>query len=164
MSIAILSDTHDNVRAIDYFIEYFNHAEADVLLHAGDFISPFTIPRLAQFRGPVVGVFGNNDGDRETLRKKSEDARIDLHEAPHEFTVKNTRCLMAHRPVDLPDDIPSDVDLVIHGHTHERKIERTESHTIINPGEAGGWITRCSQAVLYHPETKEVSVEMVPAP
>lgn len=164
MKLAIMSDTHDNLRAVKYFVEFFNEMEAEALLHAGDFISPFTIPALAKFRGPVVGVFGNNDGDRETLRDRAEGTSVDLYQAPHEFTFGDCQGIMAHRPVDLPDSTPTETDLVIHGHTHEPLVENQEDHIRVNPGEAGGWLTDTSRAILFDTASKSITPEMVPAP
>ena len=40
--IGIMSDSHDNLDAIRKAVDAFNEAEVDLVIHAGDMISPFT--------------------------------------------------------------------------------------------------------------------------
>ncbi len=142
MRVGILADTHDNLPAIRYLAAYFRQEDVDSVIHAGDFVSPFTIPELQRCPGTVHGVFGNNDGDRETLREKARDTTVELREAPYRFRLGETECLLSHRPADLPEEVPPEIDLVVHGHTHERTVETGEHGELwINPGEAGGWLT-----------------------
>ena len=63
MKIGIISDTHDRIRIIGQAIAFFNKENTELVLHAGDFISPFSAERFSGLYCPVVGVFGNNDGD-----------------------------------------------------------------------------------------------------
>jgi putative phosphoesterase len=164
MKVGILADTHDNVDAIQYLVNFFEDAGVEIVCHAGDFISPFTVPELAKFPGRVIGVFGNNDGDRETLQSQAEGTDVSLFEPPHRFELGERQCVMAHRPADLPDPIPDDVDLVINGHTHEPNIHCQSSTTRINPGEAGGWLSGTTRAVVYDTSKDSTSMEQVPAP
>jgi len=164
MDVAVMSDSHDNLDAIDYFVNFFNEAGADVLLHAGDFISPFTVPRLTKFEGRVIGVFGNNDGDHDTLKSKAKNTRVEIHDPPYEFTLDNLDGVIAHKPQNLPSDDTASFDLMIHGHTHERSISRRDDCLILNPGECGGWLSSTSSGCLYNTNNDSVSTELVPAP
>ena len=42
MKLGIISDSHENMPLIAKAVELFNHEEVDLVLHAGDFISPIT--------------------------------------------------------------------------------------------------------------------------
>jgi len=42
MIIGIISDTHDNIYLIDEVINQLNKREINLVLHAGDYVSPFT--------------------------------------------------------------------------------------------------------------------------
>jgi predicted phosphodiesterase len=42
MRIGLISDTHDNVPMIKEVIRRLNGLEVSLVLHAGDYISPFT--------------------------------------------------------------------------------------------------------------------------
>ena len=148
MKVGIIADTHDNLKAVRYLVEFFNNSGVEVLLHAGDFISPFVIPELASFEGRVIGVFGNNDGDRETLAEFSEKHDLDLCAGPRRFEIGDRTFLMAHRAEDLPQDIPAEIDVVISGHTHRPVNEKRSGYLKINPGEAGGWLTCTIHSLL----------------
>ncbi len=40
--IGIMSDSHDNLDAIRKAVKIFNNEDLDLVIHAGDLISPFT--------------------------------------------------------------------------------------------------------------------------
>ncbi|MGM0381534.1 MAG: YfcE family phosphodiesterase [bacterium] len=163
MKIGIIADTHDNLAAINFLVNYYNHREADFLLHAGDYIAPFTIGPLADFDGRVVGVFGNNDGDKEMLKEKAAENNVELYQSPHRLKLDNKNILLAHRPEDLPEEISDEIDVVINGHTHcRRAVENSYQH--FNPGEAGGWLTDTTSGIIYETETEDHEWIVVPAP
>ena len=56
MRIGIISDTHDRQRRVEAAVERFNRADLDLVLHAGDYVSPFVVPWLAALSAPLVGV------------------------------------------------------------------------------------------------------------
>lgn len=45
MRIGLLSDTHDNLQMVDAAVEHLNQERIDLALHAGDYVSPFVVPR-----------------------------------------------------------------------------------------------------------------------
>jgi putative phosphoesterase len=69
MKLAVISDTHDNIKNLETAIAKINKSGAEILLHCGDLCSPFVIESLTLFNGPVHIVFGNNEGDRFTIEK-----------------------------------------------------------------------------------------------
>jgi len=69
MKIGIISDTHDNLLQIKKAVDIFNQEKVDLVLHAGDFVSPFTALEFKNLNCSLKGVFGNNDGDKILLRK-----------------------------------------------------------------------------------------------
>src|SRR5512136_2490056 len=71
MLIGALSDTHDTIVLTKKAVSRFNSEGVEQVLHAGDFISPFMIDTLKELAAPLTGVFGNNDGDRLLLERKS---------------------------------------------------------------------------------------------
>jgi uncharacterized protein len=51
MKIAVLSDIHDNIWALERLLE---DLQADVLIFCGDFCAPFTLAQIAEgFSGPI---------------------------------------------------------------------------------------------------------------
>lgn len=115
MRLLIISDTHLPTRARDLPDELWAQVPpADVVFHAGDWVSAELLDQLTDRAQRVVGVYGNNDGPdlRERLQ---EIARVDLDglriAVIHETGARTGRELRADR--NFPD-----TDLLIFGHSH----------------------------------------------
>ncbi|MEI6171408.1 MAG: YfcE family phosphodiesterase, partial [bacterium] len=93
MKLGILSDSHDHLRALERIVARFNAENVDLVLHAGDFVSPFTAIPLSKLRAPLVGVFGNNDGDRLYLTRRFAGIGT-FHPGYHVFEVDGLRAVL----------------------------------------------------------------------
>jgi hypothetical protein len=158
MKLGILSDSHDNLPALVRIVERFNAENVDLVLHAGDFVSPFTAVPLSKLRAPLVGVFGNNDGDRLYLTRRFDGVGT-LHPGCHVFEVDGLRVVLMHEPKSIDALVMSGTyDLIVYGHTHEVDV-RPGPPAVVNPGEACGWLTGRSTAVLF--DTRAMTGEVV---
>jgi len=158
MKIGILSDTHDRLRMIERAVERFNAAGVGLVLHAGDFVSPFTAIPMAKLDAEFIGVFGNNDGDRIYLTKRFE-AIGPIHLGYHTFEVDGIRCVLMHEPKSIDALVASGhYDLVVYGHTHEIDI-REGPCVVVNPGEACGYLSGRATVAIF--DTRARSVELV---
>ncbi len=157
MKIGIISDTHDNMPKIASAARLLNSQEVDLVLHAGDFISPITADELKALQAPLIGVFGNNDGDRLYLTNRFKNIGK-IYPDYHEFEFEGKRGVIMHEPKFIDALVKSAVyDLVIYGHTHE--IDIREGRTlVVNPGEACGWISGRSTMVILDTDTMEPRV------
>jgi hypothetical protein len=66
MKIGIISDTHDDITNTNKAIDIFEHNKVEIVIHAGDMISPPVInefKRLTENGVKFFGIFGNNDGE-----------------------------------------------------------------------------------------------------
>src|SRR5512136_1142704 len=70
MLIGLISDTHDNIPLIEKAVSRLNQEKVELVLHAGDYVAPFVIQKFKALNCKLIGVFGNNDGDHELLRKR----------------------------------------------------------------------------------------------
>ena len=70
MKIGILADSHDNLPKIARAVEIFSVEGVGQVLHASDLVSPIKVGPFACLNAPLVGVFGNNDGDRLCLTER----------------------------------------------------------------------------------------------
>jgi putative phosphoesterase len=157
MKLGILSDSHDNLPALARIVERFNAEKVDLVLHAGDFVSPFTAIPLGKLRAPLVGVFGNNDGDRLYLTQRFEKIGT-LYPGVHTFEVDGLRVVLMHEPRSIDVLAASGAyDLVVYGHTHDADV-RPGRPAVVNPGEAGGWLSGRSTAVVFDAHTMTGSV------
>ena len=57
MRIGVISDTHDNVPMIREAIRRLNALNVDLVLHAGDYVSPFTAKPYSELRATMIGVW-----------------------------------------------------------------------------------------------------------
>ena len=144
--VGIISDTHDNRPLIRKAVELFNEREVKLVLHAGDFIAPFVAKDFEALMCPLVGVFGNNDGEVEGLKRAFRKVG-EIHRGPHSFTYEGRRIALMHEPKGLEEFLRREYDLVVYGHTHEPEV-REGRPLVVNPGEAGGWLHGRSTVVV----------------
>ena len=137
MRIGVVSDTHNNLRNVLRIVELFRSAAVDRVVHTGDITQPRTLRALAEVGVPIVGVYGNND-ERDALSGVAAELEIELAEPPFEWVLASRRVLVAHDPVELEGAVEAQHDLVLHGHTHRRTIERNGEQLHFNPGECAG--------------------------
>ncbi|HHR85278.1 MAG TPA: metallophosphoesterase [Candidatus Acetothermia bacterium] len=147
MKIGIISDTHDNMPKIAAAARVFNEEKVDLVLHAGDIISPITANEFSALKAPFIGVFGNNDGERLYLAKRFKNIGP-IYPDHHEFEFEGKHGVMMHEPKFIDALVKSAAyDLIIYGHTHEIDIREGKT-LVINPGEACGWISGRATAVV----------------
>jgi putative phosphoesterase len=113
--LLIMSDTHVPARAKDLPAPLWDAvATADVVFHAGDWVTARLVDELAERSTRLVGVYGNNDGP-EVRRRLPEVARVTLEglriAVVHETGGKAGREIRAD--VNYPE-----TDLLIFGHSH----------------------------------------------
>ena len=145
MKIGILSDSHDRMRLLERAMEFFRDQDLHFLIHAGDFISPFAVRAALDFPGRVVGVFGNNDGEKRHIRQLWSD----VHEGSHRLELAGRSILVNHHVGWIAPEEWEGIDVAIYGHTHQKKVERVEGVLHINPGEVCAYLTGvCSVATL----------------
>jgi len=160
MRIAILSDIHDNLWALQRVLEQV--ADCEALLYLGDLCAPFTLGAIAQgFAGPIHTVWGNNDGDKLLITRVAEKAgQVTLHGDFAFLTLGERAIAMTHYPV-LANALAAgqQYDLVCYGHDHERKQSEVGHTLLLNPGEVMGRFGVSSYAVYDTAQNKAEIVE-----
>lgn len=159
MLIGIMADTHDHLPHVQEAVRVLNEAGAELVLHAGDFIAPFTLETLAGLEGDLIGVFGNNDGDRRLLSKKAAGyGNIDLRNECAEVDAGGLAFGLVHGDdpallAALLED--GSYDVLVSGHTHRPLIGRYGRTLSVNPGEVCGYLTGTPTVALLDTGTKE---------
>ena len=152
MLIGAISDSHDNLTQIEKAIRILNEKKVGMVLHAGDYIAGFVIPKFKQLNCPLIGVFGNNDGDHELLKKRfSETGNCTIRDRFTQLTIEGYRIALLHgHETELLNSIIDSgyFDAVIHGHSHNKGVERKGKTLVINPGELCGYLTGKSTIAL----------------
>ncbi len=156
MLIGIFSDTHDQLVAIDKALAVFKERNVDFVIHGGDIISPFAAKKIkAGVEVPLYIIYGNNDGEREGLKK----ILPQIEDGPMFIEAAGKTILVHHDPDLTPPDAIDRADIIITGHTHELGTRQEGSKLYINPGEGCGWLTGKATVALLDP--KSLNVEIV---
>ncbi|MFP3854360.1 MAG: metallophosphoesterase [Anaerolineales bacterium] len=140
MRIAVMSDTHDNIWALEEALAQMGEAEA--VLHCGDLCAPFVVKQLGEALPdvPVHIVWGNNDGDTYRLTKTASDFdHVHLHGELAELELAGWQLAVNHYPSIAQGLAESGrYDLVCYGHDHTANEERVGDCLLLNPGEILG--------------------------
>lgn len=149
--IGIMSDSHDNLNAIKKAVKLFNKKKVDLVVHAGDLISPFTALEFSKLKAPFEAIYGNNDGEREGLKTAFSD--LCVLEDFKEIKFANRRIALIHGNIlPLVESLIhcQNYDVVIRGHNHLLEISPGDT-LLINPGECCGYLTNSQTVVLLDP-------------
>lgn len=159
--IGIISDTHDNLPLITRAVRKFNRYQVDLVLHAGDYVSPFTIPYFKTLAARFIGVYGNNCAERELLKYKFTELDAELRGFFAEVNVEKIKIALLHgHDVELLTSLihSGAYNIVIHGHTHNSQIKKVRKTMVINPGEACGYLTNRATIALLDTVTLEAKI------
>ena len=158
MLIGLISDTHIPDRAkilpqnvIDAF------KDVDLILHAGDLTSPRVIEELERI-APVMAVQGNMDranGINLPQAKTLEAEGLKIGVIHGEVYPRADTQQLVYLAKEL------DVDILVSGHSHQPKIEKTDGVLLINPGSPIVPRLADRTVMLLEINNKEVDVEII---
>src|SRR4030088_3062598 len=111
-----MADTHDGVPVVGALLERLAQKGVSMVMHAGVSCSPFSLSPFHQRGTALLGVFGRNDGDRETLAAyAARGMGTEIYESPHSFDVGGKRILLVHQIGEVKGRAIESHDFVIHG-------------------------------------------------
>jgi len=161
MLLGVMADTHDRLPLIDEAVARLNESRVELVFHAGDFIAPFVVPHYKPLRASLIGVYGNNDAEREVLKRSFSELKAQIRGRFAEVDIGKMKIAMTHGEEDelLRSLIDAEsYDVVVHGHTHEVNTYRKGKTLVINPGETCGYLTGESTIALLRTETLDVEI------
>jgi uncharacterized protein len=143
MLIGIISDTHDNAQNLLKVFEYFNEKNVDLILHLGDWVSPFMLKFCKSSNFKIISIFGNNESKIERFSKKVVEFGVDVEflglRAELELDGKKFFLCHGDNLAELDSAISSGkYDVVLSGHNHLSSIKRMGNVVHINPGAVCG--------------------------
>lgn len=167
MLIGIIADTHDNLPLVDKAVEKLNEKNVELVLHAGDYVAPFVIPKFKDLKAKLIGVFGNNDGDRVLLRKRFNECEgLEMRGNFAGIFADGSKIALLHGEEEelLSALVNSEgFDIVVHGHTHKAGVYRKGKTLVVNPGEICGYLSgKSTIALLDTDEGKAEIIELEP--
>ena len=159
MRIGVFADAHDHLDNVRHAVAEFNRRRCELVMFAGDFVSPMVPTVMRRLNCPVVACFGDNDGNKIGI---AGGMRIvgEVGEPPFGVvTDDGTRILLSH----VPESVRGLVDgfhVVISAHTHKPRITRDEQGRLfLCPGETSGWTYRKPTVAIL--ETQPLAAEFV---
>jgi putative phosphoesterase len=156
--IGLLSDSHDNLTLVRAAVRLFNDAGCDLVIHAGDFVAPFTAEELRNLRAPVKAVYGNCDGEKTGLARVFRGLG-EIANGPLAFAHAGVRFVVCHLDSSAETQAASGrFDVVVFGHTHRPLVESRDGVLLINPGETGGWLRGKGTVALLDPATRSADI------
>ena len=121
MRIGIISDTHDDIENVQKAIEIFNTEKVQYVIHAGDYIFPGIVSEFKKLDAKLIGVFGNNDGERVHLLKNFLSIEGELKGELGEIELDGLRFGIYHgTDKEVREKLVNSqkYDVIISGHTH----------------------------------------------
>lgn len=138
-------------------LQRFVSGGVELVMHAGDYCSPFSLVPFADANLPLLGIFGRNDGDPEGLKESAaRNVGTELYESPHSFEISGHRIMLVHDLGDVRTRSLKAHGIVIHGSTHEYQVRTLGETLLINPGEACGWLSGACTGAILELDTKAV--------
>jgi putative phosphoesterase len=163
--LLVLSDTHDNMDAVNRLVRCSDYKQADMLIHLGDIVSPFTLKALLKSGKRLVGVFGNNDGDKVMLKELCPS----LKDQPQHLRIEGINLTLLHG-FGSPEVTEGIVDallnhaprgsLILYGHTHRYRVKVLEDKIAVNPGALSGYLSDFRSYALLTISTDAVYLEI----
>lgn len=145
-TIAICSDSHDNLPNIQKFLKFCQEQNIKTILHCGDISSLKTFNYIQDhFDKEIHAVEGN--ADQINLPKKQI------------IQIENLKIGLAHRKNTAKNLLIKNPDLkfIFYGHTHKPWIEQMNNTYLANPGTLAGMFYKASFAIL---DTKTKKLEL----
>ena len=132
MRLLLIADTHIPKRARDLPAQLWDEVgDADVVVHAGDWITPEFLDELEARAARLVACWGNNDGP--ALRARLPE-RADVRLAGVRFTVVHETGAASGRDARMSRLYP-DSQVLVFGHSHIPWDTTTETGLrLLNPG------------------------------
>ncbi len=158
----MIADTHDCLPLLDKAVKRLNEEKVELVLHAGDYVAPFVVPHFRYLKANLIGVFGNNDGDKELLKKRFTELGAEIRGKFAEVMVDGLKIALLHG--DEADLLRSLIDVgsydvIVHGHTHEAKTYKKGKTLVINPGEACGYLSEMPSIAILN--TKPLDIKII---
>jgi putative phosphoesterase len=177
MKVGIISDTHDDIENVQRAIEIFNAERIEYVIHAGDYVLPGIIKEFEKLNAKLIGVLGNNDGEKVHLLKNFLDIGGELKGELGEIKLNGLEFGIYHGTAKEVKDLlvnSRKYDVLICGHTHKTELPpvtpkeqqlgsngKRLTTLVLNPGTAHKKIESVSGAfteggiIIFDTQTRE---------
>jgi putative phosphoesterase len=145
MKIGIIADTHDDIENVRRAIDFFNKEDVQYVIHAGDYVFPGIVMEFKKLKAKLIGVLGNNDGEKGQLLRAFLEIDGELKGELGELHVNDLKIGIYHgTSPDIKRQLTESgrYNIIVCGHTHKvepacssiGKYTKGGSTLILNPG------------------------------
>lgn len=132
LRIGIISDTHDDIENVQRAIEIFNAEKVEYVIHAGDYIFPGIVVEFKKLSAKLIGVLGNNDGEKVHLLKNFLNIGGELKGEIGEIELDGLSFGIYHgTDIEVKEKLVDSrkYDVIVSGHTHKTELPSVSSAT-----------------------------------
>jgi len=160
MKIAILSDSHDNLKILEKFLAFCKKKKIKTIIHCGDITNPDTLNFIREnFKGEIFVSLGNADLKEKILSLKNRLSGVFIFEELGEIEIDNLKIGFCHSPDQLNELIQKkEYDFFFFGHTHKPSMKKFGNCYLVNPGNLANLYFQPTFAIL---NTKTKKIELV---
>jgi uncharacterized protein len=145
MKIGTISDTHDDIENVRRAIDIFNKEQVQYVIHAGDYVFPGIVMEFKNLNARLIGVLGNNDGERGKLLKAFLEVGGELKGELGELHVNDLKIGVYHgTSAEIKAMLIESgrYNTIVCGHTHKKEpadasmgnYSNDTSTLVLNPG------------------------------
>ncbi|MBU4298477.1 metallophosphatase family protein [Patescibacteria group bacterium] len=161
MKIAIVSDTHDNLKNLRRFLSFVKKERVKIIIHCGDVSRGETLKEIRKnFKGDFFLSIGNADF-KDSIMKYKDICKVKTFEDFGEFIIDGLKIGFCHF-IDLAKTACQNkrYDFVFYGHIHRPWLEIINNCILANPGSIAGYdfAPLISFAIL---ETKKKKLSLI---
>lgn len=147
MKLGIISDTHDDIDNVRIAIDTFNQENVQYVIHAGDYAFPGIVMEFKRLNAKLIGVLGNNDGERTQLLKAFLEVGGELKGELGEISIDDLKIGIYHgTSTEIRQQLAESgrYNILVCGHTHRVEpagvtggsCPKDDSTLVLNPGTA----------------------------
>jgi uncharacterized protein len=132
LRLGIISDTHDDIENVQRAIEIFNTERVEYVIHAGDYIFPGIVIEFKKLNAKLIGVLGNNDGEKIHLLKNFLNIGGEMKGEIGEIELDGLSFGIYHgTDKEVKETLVNSgkYDILISGHTHRIELPSVSSAT-----------------------------------
>ena len=160
MKIGVISDIHDQINNLEWALSELKKQKVTHVFALGDYTSSYMIERMQIDDVPIHAVWGNCDGDKQSMLRASQVENPHITFANNVFDIveiEDKKYYLTHFP-DLAEiaAVGKDFDAVFHGHTHYKRNEKIGITPIINPGKLAIYPNDEISCAVFDTKTQEV--------
>ncbi len=154
MKIAVVSDIHDQLDNLEWFLEEVKKRKVEMIFGLGDYSSLYVVERLLRAGKKTVLVKGNNDANLVGMKQavdQVEGAEFST-DVFLEYELDGDLYFLTHFPLLAENAARSGkYKAVFYGHTHHQRKDVIGQTVLVNPGKLAAYPEGSVSFIVFNP-------------